>query len=272
MNKPPTFEPLGRIARNASPQRRFPIAVVAFVVLHGVFFAGLLLQGCRPKTPDDSQVQAPTNALPDVNDLWTRLSPATQTNPPVGTTPPATPPSTTNRMQPPSTPEEDPDTSPPPADRDIASLPGTDAPASQEIITNTPIGSSSPPPVGTTPGETEDMARSSEYQIQQNDTLWGIGQKLGVSVADIERANPKVVPTRLQVGTTLIIPPKREAPAAPAEEAYAGTLHKIEKNETLSSISRKYGVSIEAIVKENGLRTTRIFAGKTLKIPTHLEE
>lgn len=262
MNKPPTFEPLGRIARNPSGQRRFPIAVVAFVLLHGVFFAGLLLQGCRPKTPDNARTQAPTNGLPNVEDLWTRLSPAAPTN---RVQPPPSTPSTNNVPSGGQTP-----VAPVPGNRDLLALDQTNTPASQVIVTNRPS-----PPVTPTPGitlrQTEDLARAREHQIQSNETLWGIGQKYGVSVADLERANPNVVPTRLAVGSTLIIPPKRQAPAAPAPERYDGTLHQIAKGESLGIIARKYGVTVEAIVKENGLKTSRIYAGRTLKVPTHLK-
>ncbi|MCB1127365.1 MAG: LysM peptidoglycan-binding domain-containing protein [Verrucomicrobiae bacterium] len=230
MNKPPTFEPLGRITSGSSHQRRFPIAVVAFVVLHGVFFAGLLLQGCRPKTPDETQAQAPTNALPNVNDLWNRLS-TTPTPTPAPTNrvvPPS--PAPTNRVEPPI--EED---TPPPANRDLAALGQTTPPSSQVIVTN-PAPVAVTPPVGPTHQETQDLAQAREHEIKPAETLWGIGQQYGVSVADLERANPNVVPTRLKPGTVLIIPPKRETPAAPAAPAYPGTLHQIEKNETLNSI------------------------------------
>lgn len=262
MNKPPTFEPLGRIARNSSGRRRFPIAVVAFVLLHGVFFSGMLLQGCRPKTPEGDRAQAPTNGLPNVEDLWNRLSPPAPTN---RVRPP------TNRVQPPPAPpstSNTPPVIPVPVDRDLAALGQTNRPPSQEIVTNPPPVRVEPPP-GITPRQSEDLARAREHVIKSNDTLWGIGQEYGVSVAELERANPNVVPTKLSVGSTLIIPPKREAPAAPAPEPYAGTLHEIVKNDTLNGISRKYGVTVEAIMKENDMKTTRIYAGRTLQIPTH---
>ncbi len=43
--------------------------------------------------------------------------------------------------------------------------------------------------------------------------------------------------------------------------------HKIKKGDTLSSIGRRYGKSVSAIKRANGLSSDRIIAGKTLKIP-----
>lgn len=45
------------------------------------------------------------------------------------------------------------------------------------------------------------------------------------------------------------------------------TEHSIKSGETLSSISKKYGVSIDAIKRANGMSGDAIRAGKTLKIP-----
>ena len=44
------------------------------------------------------------------------------------------------------------------------------------------------------------------------------------------------------------------------------TYHRIRNGETLSTIARKYGVTVSQIKSWNGLRSTRINAGKRLKI------
>lgn len=44
--------------------------------------------------------------------------------------------------------------------------------------------------------------------------------------------------------------------------------HKIKSGETLSAISRKYGVTVAQIKSANGLKSNSIRAGKTLRIPT----
>ena len=45
--------------------------------------------------------------------------------------------------------------------------------------------------------------------------------------------------------------------------------HKVGRNETISMVARKYGVSVSSIKKWNGLRSSRLKRGQTLKINTY---
>lgn len=51
------------------------------------------------------------------------------------------------------------------------------------------------------------------------------------------------------------------------QKATTATSHKLKSGDTLSSISKKYGVSIADIKKANGMTSDRLRAGETLKIP-----
>ncbi|KAL8669465.1 MAG: hypothetical protein Q9224_007737, partial [Gallowayella concinna] len=44
------------------------------------------------------------------------------------------------------------------------------------------------------------------YTIQSGDTFWAISKKLGVSLGDLQAANPGVNPTALQVGQVIRLP------------------------------------------------------------------
>ena len=51
------------------------------------------------------------------------------------------------------------------------------------------------------------------------------------------------------------------------KQTQASTTHKLKNGDTLSSLARKYGVSIADIKKANGMTSDRLRAGETLKIP-----
>ena len=53
----------------------------------------------------------------------------------------------------------------------------------------------------------------------------------------------------------------------PASQPTAATTHDVIRGESLWRISRKYGVSIEAIQQANGLKDDNIWAGQKLIIP-----
>lgn len=104
-----------------------------------------------------------------------------------------------------------------------------------------------------------------------------ISAETGIAVADLEFLNPE-----LRRGVTppdykeykLRIPKGSESgfltayENIPSEKTTNWATHKIRNGETVSTIARKYGVSIASIVQANNLgRRKQIYAGKTLMIP-----
>lgn len=106
----------------------------------------------------------------------------------------------------------------------------------------------------------------------------------GFTIADIKRLNPALHPSVFSSGSfipkhhTLNIPATQQAAFEQAYAAIPQSLkyqylavkakHRIRKGETLSSIARKYGTSVNAIARLNNIRNTRkIIAGHVLKIP-----
>lgn len=54
----------------------------------------------------------------------------------------------------------------------------------------------------------DEVVRSNRYRIRSGDTYWGMANRNGISVSDIEDANPGVNPSRLSIGQTIYIPKK----------------------------------------------------------------
>ena len=107
------------------------------------------------------------------------------------------------------------------------------------------------------------------HVIEPGDTPIKIARRYGITLDELYEANPGLDPRRLIPGHKLIIPEHKAESTSQTAASYPGTLHKVAPGETLIKIARQYGVTVEAIRKENQLQTDRILVGQILKIPTH---
>jgi LysM repeat protein len=123
------------------------------------------------------------------------------------------------------------------------------------------------------------------HVVQTGDTLYSIAQSSEVLLDELIAANPDLLGgseyTTLQLGWELRIPGCMQETATPAPgETLAPTAagpsseqqtHVVQPGETVFSIAQRYGVSVDAIVQANNLRTqgniVYISAGQTLIIP-----
>ena len=155
-----------------------------------------------------------------------------------------------------------------------------------EISTNPPIDTnpvpnvvSNPPPYLLPPAITNlqpvDVAvptSGSTHVIVKGDTLAKIAKKYGVTLKALQAANPKVVTTKLKLGSTLTIPADGTMSVGvpvsnTASSDMGGTTYTVKSADTLTKIARDHGVTIKAIQAANNLTTTKIKVGDKLKIP-----
>lgn len=124
------------------------------------------------------------------------------------------------------------------------------------------------------------------YQVQKNDTVWGISQKYGVSIADIEKLNNIDPATHLIYIDQIIKLPNANKTVASTTTSSKQTVVntkaaknnsktntfvsadtiKINKGDTLSSLAQKFGTSVATLKQLNNLSSDTIYAGETLKI------
>ena len=124
------------------------------------------------------------------------------------------------------------------------------------------------------------------HTIQPGETLYKLSVKHGVSVERICRANPGLSAKNFRIGQVIAIPPTGKASAEVAQQPVAETpqvqapqkseplkpkcrdMHKVEKKETLYSISRMYGITEAELIAANPeLKTEKLKKGKFLCIP-----
>lgn len=128
----------------------------------------------------------------------------------------------------------------------------------------------------------EERVRVVYHHVRKGDTLGGIADKYGVSLAAIRTAN-KIRGTLIHPGQDLLI---TAAPTGMSAQAIASTgsirnasieeraprstsdKHIVRRGDTLWSIARSHGVTMESIVNSNGLSTADTLAvGQVLSIP-----
>ena len=248
MNTPNPLVPQGSLLEQQKSKGKSNLFIAVFMILavHVVVFAGLLMQGCKPKKADVkpeelSFLGSATNPTPASE----TLAPAPQLSAPRDLAPAAPPAETTHAS------------APPPASTDFGA-PVTPAPG--VLPTETPI---LPP------------AATQEYKVEKGDSFYTIAKAHGISVGALAKANPDANSRRLQVGQVLVLPAPEAAVSAVATpggaEAAApaadGTTYSVKAGDNLTKIARSFGTTVKAIQRANGIRTTQLKVGQKLKIP-----
>ncbi|MFA6756795.1 MAG: LysM peptidoglycan-binding domain-containing protein [Campylobacteraceae bacterium] len=94
------------------------------------------------------------------------------------------------------------------------------------------------------------------YHVKKGDSLYEIGKKYGLNYKIIKDYN-SLKSNTLKIGQKLIIP-----------SAKAGNRHYIiQQGDTLGAISRKFNVSLQALMQANELKNTNIYPGNKIVIP-----
>lgn len=155
------------------------------------------------------------------------------------------------------------------------------APAPLPIATPTNpqslVTAPAPTPTPSTPTPEVPVAPSNtrEYVVAKGDILANIAKKNGVTLKEIEAANPGLVPTKLKIGQKIQIPASSSVAAAPgnttspAPETAAGdtVTYVVRANDSLTKIAKSHGTTATTLKKLNNLKTDRITVGQKLKVP-----
>lgn len=129
-------------------------------------------------------------------------------------------------------------------------------------------------------GYGEEAYEGELYEVRRGDTLSRIAREYGVSVGAIASENGISDVNLIRAGQLLRIPTAEKAPEptpelmpeAVPEKAPEPTFHRVVRGDTLWAISRRYGVSIDAILRANreryrAIRRDYIVLGWNLIIP-----
>lgn len=155
-------------------------------------------------------------------------------------------------------------------------------PPGREVVVRVPRGRGETAAIRYASMPASERVTFAEHLVKRGETLSEIARSYRVSVPLIAGSNPGLKPRSLRVGQRLIIPlsgrgvssstlasaarPTVRTAAAPL---LGGSTHRVRRGETLSAISRRYGVPLSRLLDENNLRTDSVIKpGDRIRIPS----
>src|SRR5690606_38558289 len=113
------------------------------------------------------------------------------------------------------------------------------------------------------PAAASNRPRTTTHRVRRGETLSGIASRYGVTVRQIMNAN-NLRSTRIRAGQRLRITGGSAAAASSSQTV----THRVSRGQNLTSIARRYGVTVRQIMDWNNLRSTTIRPGQRLRIHT----
>lgn len=103
----------------------------------------------------------------------------------------------------------------------------------------------------------EPLADEDIYIVQKGDTLYSIATKLSTTVNELMELN-NLTSTVLSIGDKLLIP---------KSTATSYQIYKVQKGDSLWSISQKYNIPVNELIALNNLTNLTLQIGDELKVP-----
>lgn len=109
------------------------------------------------------------------------------------------------------------------------------------------------------------MIGVTNYRVQRGDTLSTIARRANTTVSALRSLN-HLKSTRIKAGQVLKLRSTKASVSKSRGALTSTKSYKVRRGDTLSSIARRFGTSISALKRLNGLRSSKIKIGQTLKV------
>jgi membrane-bound lytic murein transglycosylase D len=113
------------------------------------------------------------------------------------------------------------------------------------------------------------------HYVKKGDTLSAIARRYGVTVTDLTLANKITTKATLRIGQEVLVPmsganalPRTVAAssASPKTSPAIPAIYRVKRGDTLTSIARKFNVTVNDLKKWNRLTSTRLDIGQRLSL------
>lgn len=112
--------------------------------------------------------------------------------------------------------------------------------------------------------ETIDNINTEIYTVQKGDTLYKISSDNNISVDELKKIN-NLTSNTLSIGQKLLIPLKKEI--IDIDEINNYQIYKVQKGDSLWSISKKYNISVPELIDLNNLEDLTLQINQELLVP-----
>ena len=104
------------------------------------------------------------------------------------------------------------------------------------------------------------------YLVKAKETKYSISRQFGITIEYLEQLNPRIAEQGLQIDDVILVP--KEVVETSDEDF---TVHKVEKLETMFSLTNMYGISSEELIEANPELADGVKEGMLLKIPNRVK-
>ncbi len=112
-----------------------------------------------------------------------------------------------------------------------------------------------------------DTTRYTFYFVKPKEGKWRVAYNHGITVDELERLNPQIQGRNLQVNEKLVVP-KNRAETKPEEDKNF-VYYEVKPLETVYSLTKRFNISEEELLRYNPELTEGLKAGQILKLPRH---
>lgn len=109
----------------------------------------------------------------------------------------------------------------------------------------------------------QNVSIEDEYIVKAGDSLYSIANKYGITVNDLKSTN-NLTSNNLSIGQKLVIPGLKQEPEIPQQNEIT---YIVQKGDSLWSIAKKYGITVNGLKEYNNLTTNSLAINQKLSIP-----